>query len=348
MANTVVGVDIDDRAIRAVEVRGASKPSAQIVRLAYGALPAGAVRAGEVIETGTVTEALQQLWRLAKFGTRDVALGIDGNKVFVRDIALPRAPISRIKETLPFTVQDMIPIPVADAILDFYPSGEEVAEDGPVVRGVLVAAAKDAVRALVSSAVGAKLSPVALDLGSFADARVHEPAGFANGIAAIVRIGFSSTNITITERGVPQFVRILGVGDDDITSGIVKRLGVQPAQAQLVKDRYGVDAANVAQSDRQLIEAVYASTWDLLAGIRDTVTYFTGSRAGIRLDRLELTGHGARFPGFDAILADLVKTPVQRASIVKSVKIAKQAEAPPGTSIDDFATAYGLALGARR
>ena len=151
MAGKVVGVDIGSRSIRAVEVRNLAAPVPIITRMHEVALPPGAVRAGEVIEVGTVTSALRALWAEARFTTKDVAIGVSGSVVHPRDASFPKAPLQRIRETLPFTVQDLIPLPVAEAILDFYPASETITDEGPVVRGILVAASRDALKIMITA-----------------------------------------------------------------------------------------------------------------------------------------------------------------------------------------------------
>ena len=97
MASTrVIGLDIGTTAVRAAELefsgRGKTGQSATLLRYAEAPLPYGAVRDGEVAEPATVSTILRQLWSRAKFGTRDVVIGVGNQRVLVREIELPWMP----------------------------------------------------------------------------------------------------------------------------------------------------------------------------------------------------------------------------------------------------------------
>ena len=144
MASTqLVGVDIGSASIRAVEVTGVGSKRPSVSRFFSLPLPDGAVKNGEVIEVNTVAAALKQLWNAAKFGSKEVVLGVGNAKVLVRDLSVPKLSQSEIRESLPTHVQEMLPVPVADALLDFYPISESAGESGPIINGLLVAAIKD-------------------------------------------------------------------------------------------------------------------------------------------------------------------------------------------------------------
>ena len=151
MPSTVVGLDIGHGVLRAAEVADAAKARPTLVRYHHVAIPASAVDRGEVVDKATVAAGLRQLWAEGGFKSKNVVIGMGNQRVLVRDITVPRMPRERIKESLPFQVQDILPVPVADTLLDFYPIAEGADEGRPVVTGLLVAAIKEAVLANVEA-----------------------------------------------------------------------------------------------------------------------------------------------------------------------------------------------------
>lgn len=165
----MIGLDIGTTRVRAAEVvvsgRGASAQPT-LVRFGEVALPPGAVRDGEVEDTGTVSAAIRRLWSDAKFGSRDVNIGVGNQRVVVRELDLPWMPLPQLRQSLPFQVQELLPMDTDEALLDYFPTGEVEGPQGRLVHGMLVAATRDTVRANVMAVEGAGLRPQLVDLSS--------------------------------------------------------------------------------------------------------------------------------------------------------------------------------------
>ena len=126
-------------------------------------------------------------------------------------------PEKELRASLGFQVQEFIPMPVEEAVLDYHVLGETDVEDRPMVRLLLVAAQKTMVDSLVTAALGAKLEPVGLDLVPFAMVRAVGSTGAGMELEvgeALVDVGAHVTNIVVHSSGETRFVRILprGVG----------------------------------------------------------------------------------------------------------------------------------------
>ena len=174
MAATVIGLDIGTTRVRAVELQtGRGGPT--VVKYAEAPLPLGAVQDGEVTEPDGVVPALRQLWTSGGFSSRDVVIGVGNQRVMVRNLDLPWMPMKQLRSSLPFQVQDTLPVAVEDALLDFYPTAEFDAQSGRTVQGLLVAATRDTVAANVAAVESAGLRPQMVDLNAFALLRAHWP-----------------------------------------------------------------------------------------------------------------------------------------------------------------------------
>ena len=92
------------------------------------ALPEGAVRDGEVVDPDTVAAAIKQLWAHTKFSSKKVVIGVANQKVIVRQVDLPWMPVDELRKSLAFQVQDFVPMPVEQAVLDFHPLEELTGE----------------------------------------------------------------------------------------------------------------------------------------------------------------------------------------------------------------------------
>ena len=150
MPKTRIGLDVGSTAVRAAELTEGSPPT--VIRAAQVPLAAGAVENGEVREAEAVSEALRELWTRGGFKSRKVWMGVGNQRVVVREIALPTMPEKELRQSLGFQVQEFIPMPVDEAVLDYHLI-EEVEIDGrQMVRLLLVAAQKAMVDTLVAAA----------------------------------------------------------------------------------------------------------------------------------------------------------------------------------------------------
>lgn len=343
MVASVVGIDIGSTAVRAVELGGASRELPTVLKYHAVPLPVGAVVRGEVQEINTVAEALKRLWSLGGFGSKQVVLGMGNHRVLVRDLAVPKASMARIRESLPFHVQDMLPVPVADALLDFYPLGETTTEEeGPQVHGLLVAAVKEAVQANVKAVQLAGLIPVEVDLIPFALSRVVYRGQPDPGAVVQVDVGARTTSVIVTILGVPQFVRIIPTGGDDLTQALAERLPTDLDHAEALKRSCGLAPGGVAPGYESTVSVIREVTTELLNSLRNTMTYFVNTRPTLAIDRIVLAGGGSNLIGFAQALGELTRHTVVQPEPLGAVTFGK------GVSVDEFQQAggdYYVALG---
>ncbi|MEO7349945.1 MAG: type IV pilus assembly protein PilM [Terrimesophilobacter sp.] len=344
MASTqIVGVDIGFDTVRAVEVTGVGTNKPSVTRFFSLALPEGAVKNGEVLEINTVAAVLRQLWSTAKFSSKDVVLGIGNAKVLVRDLTVPKLSQSEIRESLPTHVQEMLPVPVGEALLDFYPISESSTESGPVVNGLLVAAIKDAVLANVKAVQLAGLTPVGVDLIPFALMRLTSTARMVGNVAHI-DIGARTTNVIVTTGGVPQFVRILANGGQDVTNAIEDRLSISRAEAENLKRSVGYSGAHATAEQAELVSIVREVTGVLLSSLRNTLGYFANTRQNEPYSGIVLSGGGAQLFGFADALSEMTRIPVVLGDTFGSINVAKDAARGTQSQLG-LNVALGLALG---
>jgi len=345
MGGTVVGVDIGSASVRGVEVSGYDGGKPSIVRSAQLPLPEGAVRRGEVVEVSTVSTALRRLWSSGGFKSKNVVLGMGGARVFARDFAVPRGSLAEIRESLPFLVQDLLPVPVAEAILDFYPIAEQEGEGAPMIAGLVVAGTTDAITANVAAALNAGLHPLHVDFVPFAVARALSPVRTARGRDVLVSIGATTTNIIVVHDGVPQYVRMILNGGDDVTRAIATRLQWSPEQAEAAKRAVGMGGPMVRPEDRPVLEIIYEVMGELLTNIRSTLSYYATAKPTAPAQRILLSGGGAQLLGLPHALGDLTGLPTVLAEPLATVPTSRAARGSSREELEAYTTAFGLALG---
>ena len=345
MTHSIVGVDIGSESIRAVEIESPGTPRAVIRRYGEYPLPDGAVESGKVVELNTVATILKQLWVSSGFRSKKIILGVGNARTLVRDLTVPRAGARQIRLALPFHVQELLTVPVADAILDFYPVSEGTDATGPVLHGLLVAAVKETVTANVAAAQLAGLTPVDVDLIPFALVRVQARAVRHENVA-FVDIGARTTTIVVAVRGVPHFVRIIPTGGQDLTRALAEQLEILPEQAETLKRTIGLQLPDDAGGHNvAAVAAIHDYSSDLLDGIRNTLNYFSNAHPETPMDRILVSGGGGHLSGFLEVLREATMLPTSVPDPLSEISFAPRFQHSPGDRPEVMAVALGLALG---
>jgi type IV pilus assembly protein PilM len=207
-------MEITEEGVRAVEVAGGRKP--QIVAYGEVPLPPDAARDSEVVDQGAVAVAVRQLWSGAGIKSREVTLGVASRRILVREYSTQAMRPDLLKQALPYQVQDLLPVPVSQAVLDFYQLGQE----GGQVHGLLVAAVSETIEQIISTLGRAKLRVVGVDLTAFGLARASAVIANAGATVAMVHVGDHTTQVVVARGGIPQFVRLIPV--DVPTAAVVR------------------------------------------------------------------------------------------------------------------------------
>ncbi len=318
MARRLIGLDIGTNAVRVAEIEPGEPP--RLTSFGQVALPPGAMRDGEVVDPTAVTAAIQRLWKELSLKKAPVRVGVATPRVLVRTVDLPTMSDDEMAGALRFQAQELIPIPLEDAVLDFQvlevlPVGEP-GPDGvpaqPMSRVLLAAAHKDLIRNLTGAVRAAGLSVASVDLVPLAlvrsvGRRVSDNGG---GVEAIVSVGGGVTVVVVHQLGIPRFVRILGSGGRLVTDAIARDLELTQDQAEAVKRQDERAPSDLAQRARG---AMARPISDLVEQIRGSLDYYRTQPDAMRLLRVTLTGGGSLTPGLADQLVDTVGVPVDLA-----------------------------------
>jgi len=348
---TSVGLDIGTSGVRAAEL-SFGKSGATLEKFGQVALPNGAVREGEVADPDTVAAAIKQLWASAKFSTKKVVLGVANQKVIVRQVDLPWLPEAELRQSLAFQVQDYIPIPVEQAILDFHAVEEFVNDAGiRTMRVLLVAAVRDMVMGAIEATKRAGLTVSQVDLTPFAVLRANaqvDMLGMSSEAEAVVDIGSNVTNIVVHDNGTPRFVRVLLMGGDNVTEAVAERLGVPVEQAEGVKQQMSMATTpGVPDTDHPAARVIESTGSALVDEIRGSIDYYLAQPSSAPLSRIVVSGGGARLGGLLPRLAMATRMQVVPATPLSTVKVGKTGLTSDQLSFVEplVAVPVGLAMG---
>ncbi len=341
---SIVGLDIGSSSVKAVEctVKGRN---VELSKVGVATLPAEAVVQGAFLNSGAITEAIQEAIETADIKTKNVATAVSGHSVIVKKISLPAMSRDELEESIRWEAEQYIPFDINEVNLDFQiMEGTDVEGQMDVL---LVAAKKDLIDDYVHVITDAGLQPAVIDVAAFA----VENAFFANydsepdEVVALVNIGSQVVNINIVAGGSPAFTRDISTGGSVYTEEIQKALSVSWEEAERIK--IGGTGPEESQDvvPQEVEDAMRSVTDTVLGEISRSLDFFAATAAESRISRVVMSGGGAKVSGLEAAFQGKTNLPVERfnplARVTPSSKLDEQFLEDTGPAL---AVSLGLAL----
>jgi type IV pilus assembly protein PilM len=242
-------------------------------------------------------------------------LGVASRRILVREYTTQAMRPDLLREALPYQVQDLLPVPASQAVLDFFPLSQE----GDQVSGLLVAAVSENIEHIIATLAKVKVRVRAVDLTAFGLARATAAFAGPDETVATVGIGDHTTQVVIARGGVPLFVRLLPI---DVATAATRRHTLEAEEpvlelAGVAAGSSGAHApgaqAGPAAGNGRTRGALRAATppgaSDLAARLRSTLAFFGTRPQAAPLARVFLTGAGAAADGVLPALSAAVDAP---------------------------------------
>jgi type IV pilus assembly protein PilM len=338
---TLVGLDIEPTYLAAAEV--SVNGALAIRRAVLQPLEPGVVRDGEVTDHERLGEALRALWNEHKLPKR-VRLGMANQRVVVRTIDLPPVPDGKELETaLRFQAQDHIPMPLDQAVLDYRPLGVVTTPDGQRSRVVLVAARRDMVERLVTTARAAGLRPEGVDLSAFAMVRALGADAPLDSAVLYLAVG-GIANLAVAVNRVCLFTRALPGGLEASAAALAERRELTLDHARAWLTHVGLEAPLEAiEGDADVVaearEVIQEGVHRLVDGLRNSMDFYGASADSPAVGSVVLTGPALAVPGMTDALANELGLPVSAGTVALEREGAVPPDAGPCVTV-----AAGLAV----
>ncbi|MEJ5185511.1 MAG: type IV pilus assembly protein PilM [Candidatus Geothermincolales bacterium] len=320
-SQVTVGLDISTNSVKVAEI-SLVKGNPVLTNLGIIQLPEGVIRDGEVEDGVALTEALKELWNITGIKEKSVVLGIANQKVIVRPIEIPYMEREELEGALKFQVQDFIPIPVDDAVLDFDIIEEFMtADEERMLTVLLVAAHRDMIYSFVEVLKAAGLQPKAIDLKAFALPRSLIPlerlrGGYEEGASLVlVNVGAGITNITIVKEGLPRFARFLLRGGDDFTRALVNRLDKDVGEAEEMR------LGRISDPDAEAILSQEISGF--VGEIRRSIDYYVAQTQERDFEKIILSGSGSVTVGLPQQMNQALRLTVEMGRPLQNVQLGR-------------------------
>jgi type IV pilus assembly protein PilM len=311
---------------------------------------------GEIMDRELVIQAIKECAALAHVPNEPVASAVSGRAVIVKKIVMDKMSQTDAKEAIYWEAEQHVPFDIDDISLAFQVLREDVGANQMEV--LLVAAKKDMILSHADLIRDAGFRPAVIDVASFATQNAWEfsrtdstatageeaetpPAPGASEFVALLDIGGGVTNVNIIRDGVPYFTRDLPIGTARFTEEFQKQLGLTFAQATAAAHGHleGLDADAVT-------EVVRSVGGDIYHGLEPSLSYLRAAGEAEGIDRIVLSGGGAKLPGLREFLAGCFEVQAELADPLAALDYAPEvfAEHDPADLSPLLAVSVGLAL----
>jgi len=339
---SMVGVDIGSSSVKAVELRGKGGDF-QLLSLGYEGLQPDSVVDGQIMELNAVSTAIGNIFNEHKIKTTQVAAGVNGHSVIVKNIVLPQMTEDELQESFAWHAEEHIPFDISDVNLDYH-----VTDSTPEAIHVLMAACKrDKVANLKQTIQLAGKQPAVIDVDAFALQNCYElnydPQ--PGHIVALLNIGASTTNINILNGARSVFTRDASFGGNQYTSLLQKELGLTFDQAERVKR--GMPLPD--DVEHREIEPIVDTVSDILAlEIQKTMDFYraTVEDGESAVQQILVSGGGSKLKGLVEFLSKRFEITVEMFDPFRKIRVDSRGFDPEYMReiVPEMAIAVGLAL----
>ena len=349
----LVGLKIGGSQIAAARVRNGESP--ELVQAARTPLDHGIVVNGELRDPEALALALKAFFAQHKLPKRSVRLGIANNRIGVRTFEVTGIDDPKqLANAIRFRAQEVLPIPLEEAVLDYQVLSEGVTEDGqPLRRVLLVVAYRELVDRYVYACRKAGLQIVGIDLEAFALLRAvaapHDTsAGSERGALVAVSVGHDRSTFAVSDGRVCEFTRVLEWGGWALNIAIARALDMSPSEVETVKRALsfaGSEELPDGFNEEQLATAREAARRQLQTFARELVSslqFYQNQPGSLGIGEIALTGGTAHLPGLGAELERLIGVPVRVVDPLNRVKVSKKVHEQE--QVGSLAVAIGLGI----
>jgi type IV pilus assembly protein PilM len=347
----VVGLRIGSTQLAAAHV--ANNGKAELVQLAHAPLERGLVIGGEVRDTDGLTRELRQFFAANKLPRKGIRLGIASNRIGVRLLDVPTVDDDKqFENAIRFRAQELLPIPVTDAILDHVRLGETEGETGESLTSVLlVFAHRELVGRYVDACRNAGLRLSGIDLEAFALLRAlaapRDETQDPDHAVVAVAVGHDRTVLAVSDGRVCSLTRVLEWGSAQLDVAIARALDLTPSQAEPIKLELSLAGSEPPEGISLIqLEAVQAAVKAEIGVVgRELVSslrFYQSRPDSLAIGEVLLSGGGSQLDGFADELQVQLGAPVRQGDPFRRVEASRKVALPERAG--SFAIAVGLGI----
>ena len=324
-SNNAIALDIGSSFIKVLEL-SSHKGKWSLVNFGMKKLPPEAVVDGQLMNSNVIVDSIRELISEQKIKTKDVVTSVSGHSVIIKKINLPMMTRSELEESIQWEAEQYIPFDINDVNIDVQildPAGDASGQ----MEVLLVAAKKDMINDYTAIVQEAGLTPVVMDVDSFAIENAFElnyDVG-PDDTVVLVNIGASLININILRGGMTTFTRDITLGGNQYTEEIQKQLNVSYEEAEALKIGGDIIMDSQAVVPEEVETIIRQVSMNVATEIQRSLDFYAATAAEDEIRGIFISGGTARVPGLARAIQEKTGLSVELVNAFRRIEIDEKA-----------------------
>jgi type IV pilus assembly protein PilM len=310
---STVGLDIGSGYVKVVVIdHSGAQP--EVSHISYTPLIADAIVEGEVMDPQLVVEAVRSVFDGLGLKSKRVISSVGGRDVIVKKIPMDRMKEEDARESIRWEAEQHVPFDMESVQLDFQILDPEA--DGLQMQVLLVAAKRELIDQRVSLLKESGLVPAVVDVDAFAlfNAFEYNHPEAMTGSSVLVNVGHEVATVNLLQDGVPVLTRDIPFGSRALRETLRRARGITAEAAEDILQGRSPEQA-------EYLPLLVQGCEDLAIGIERAVAFLSMGGGQGRIERVYLSGGGARIPGLAEAVSDRLRTRTQVANPLQRLKV---------------------------
>ena len=340
----LVGLDIGSSSLKLAEILE-NKDGFILNHFSQIPLEKGIIEDGVLIEPGSLTEKIKDLFKGTAFNRKGIVISLSGHSAIIKKVTLPSMEDAELRDLIHDEASKYLPFDNMDDVnFDFQVLGPN--EFNPhQMEVILVAAKKEVIEGFTDAIVSAGLSPFIMDVDTFALETMYE-ANYdfeENDIVAMINIGASITNINVVKGSISLFTRDFTLAGNSLTEAVQANHGLTFEAAEKMKIE-GPEGDDLTK--KTFRESLLSYADPICTEIERSIDYFRSISGGENIKKVLLSGGVANTPGLAETLAQRLNIETEIIDPFRKIDYNKKKLTPEEIKAigSTAAVAVGLAL----
>ena len=322
----MAGLDIGSSCIKLAEIE--DHPKGSLLSL-FSRIPLakGVIVEGVVAEPEALTATIKELYRKSGCKRKKIVASISGNAVVVKKASFAQMDEEELRALIHDEAGKYLPFDdMADVSYDFQILGENPYNPSQM-EVLIVAAKKEIVEGYTEAIEAAGLTPVIMDVDSFAlETMYGENYDFdENDVTILINIGATITNLNAMKGGLSIFTRDFTLAGNSVTEALAAGLGVSFEEAEKAKIE-GIGDDEPARATYR--EGLIAYANPICSEIERSVEYFRSTFGAETINKIIVSGGGGLIPGLVADLGNRLGIETELVNPFKKIQSDKKVLEP--------------------